>query len=107
MITEEARKKFQNNIKAASFRKLVDDLRKTLESNSDKWRDADGDSTKKIMYKVSALFQFDLNAQSPYILLESAAFVHVFNIKEKFSNFKKVLKGQSLLFGTNVISIKG
>ncbi len=36
LITDEARKKFQNNMKAASFRKRVDDLRKTPESNADK-----------------------------------------------------------------------
>ncbi len=34
LITDEARKKFQNYIKAASFRKRVDDLRKTPESNA-------------------------------------------------------------------------
>ncbi len=36
LITNEARKKFQNNMKAVSFRKRVDDLRKTPESNADK-----------------------------------------------------------------------
>ena len=35
LITDEARKKFQNNMKAASFRKQVDDLRATPESNAD------------------------------------------------------------------------
>lgn len=35
LITDEAREKFQNNMKAASFRKRVDDLRKTLESKED------------------------------------------------------------------------
>ncbi len=36
LITDEVRKKFQNNMKAARFRKRVDDVRKTLETNSDK-----------------------------------------------------------------------
>ncbi len=36
LITDEARKKFQNNMKAASFRKRVNNLRKTPESNLDK-----------------------------------------------------------------------
>ncbi len=35
LITDKARKKFQNNMKAASFRKRVDYLKKTPESNTD------------------------------------------------------------------------
>ena len=34
LITDEAREKFQANMKAASFRKRVDDLRKPLQSDS-------------------------------------------------------------------------
>ncbi len=107
LITDEARKIFQYNMKAASFRKRVDDLRKTTESNSDKWRGADWGSTQKLMYRVSAFSQFDLNARSHNKLLDFAASVHVFNIKEKFSNFKRALKGQSLLWSRNVIFIEG
>ncbi len=59
------------------------------------------------MYRVSALSQFDLNSQSPDKLFDSAASVHVFNTKEKFSNFKRALKDQSFLCGSNVISIEG
>ncbi len=58
------------------------------------------------MYRVSALSPFDLNSQSLDILLDSAASVHVFNIKKKISNFKRALKGQGLLFGGNIISIE-
>ncbi len=58
------------------------------------------------MYRVSALSQFNPNTLSPVILLDSAASVHVFNIKERFSNFKKGLNGQSLLWGSKIISIK-
>ncbi len=36
LITVEEREKFQNNMKAASFRKRVNDLRKTHESIADK-----------------------------------------------------------------------
>ncbi len=35
-----------------------------------------------VMYRVSALSQFDLNARSPDTPLDSAASVHVCNIKE-------------------------
>ncbi len=59
------------------------------------------------MYRVSALSQFDFNARSLDTLLDSAASVHVFNTKEKFSNFKRALKSQGLLCGSNVISIEG
>ncbi len=59
------------------------------------------------MYRVSAISQFDRNARSPDTLLDSAASVHVFNIKEKFSNFKRALNGQGLLCGSSVISIEG
>ncbi len=107
LITDEARQKFQNNKKAARFRKRVDDFRKTPKSNSDEWRSADRGSTKMVMYRVSALSQFDLNTWSPNTLLDSVASIHVFNMKDKFSNFKRALKGQSLLCGSNVISIEG
>ncbi len=94
-------------MKAGSFRKRVDDLRKTLESNADKWGGADRDSTKNVVHRVSAFSSFDLNSRSPNKLLDSAASVHVSNTKEKFSNFKRVLKGQGLLYGSNLISIEG
>ena len=48
---------------------------------------------KKVMYRVSTLSQFSLNARSPDTPLDSAASVHVFNIKERFSNLKRALKG--------------
>ena len=61
----------------------------------------------KVMYRVSALSQFDVNAQSPDTLLDSATSVHVFNIKERFSNFKRAIKGQGLLCDSHMISIEG
>ncbi len=64
-------------------------------------------NTKKIIYRVSAFSQFDVNAQSPDTLLDSAASVHVFNIKEKFLNFKRALKSQGFLWGSNLIFIEG
>ncbi len=62
---------------------------------------------KKVMYRVSALSQFDHNSGSLDTLLDSAPSVYVLNIKERFSNFKRVIKGQRLLCGSNVISIEG
>ncbi len=94
-------------MKAASFGKWVDDLRKTPKRNTDEWRGVDGGSTKKVMYRVSAFSQFDLNVRFSDTLLDSASSVHVFTIKEKFSNFKRALKGQGMLCDSNVISIEG
>ncbi len=92
LITDEQQKNFENNMNAASFKKQVDDLRKKPESNSDKWGGIDGGSMKKVMYRVSAFSQFDLNAWSPDTLLDFTAFVHVFNIKERFSISRKQLR---------------
>ena len=82
-------------------------LRKWPNSNVDEGRSVDEGSMKKLMYIGSAFSQFDLNTRSPDTLLDSAASVHFFNIKERFSNFKKAPKGQSLLCGRKVISIDG
>ena len=79
-------------MKAASFRKQVDNLRKTAESKADKWQGADGSNMKKVMYKVSAFFQFDLNAWSSVTLLDSATSIYVFNIKKDFQNSRKISK---------------
>ncbi len=94
-------------MKAASCRERVDDLRKTPKSNTDEWRGAEKDGMKKVIYRVSAFSEFDLNSWSPNTLLDSAASVHFFNIKERFSNFKRAIKGQGLLFGSKFIAIEG
>ena len=93
-------------MKAASIKKWVDNFKKTPESNLDKLEEEDGGRMKKVMYRVLAFSQFILNGQSPNTLLDSVASVHVFNIKERFLNFKRALKGQGLLYGSNVILIK-
>lgn len=62
---------------------------------------------KKVIYKVSAFSQFNLNTQSYVTLFDSAACAHVFNIKERFLNFKREVKGQALLCNSNIISIEG
>lgn len=66
-----------------------------------------GSSSKKVVYRVSSLSQFDLNrTRPPGTLLDSAASVHVFNTKEKFSNFRRSLRGQGLLCGNDVIPVE-
>lgn len=77
-----------------------------LKSNENQWEDANKNSIKKIIYKVSALFPFDLNAWFFIILLNFTIFVPVFNIKKRFSNFKKSLKSQNPLYNNNIMSIK-
>lgn len=55
-----------------------------------------------------ALSQVDFNSQSlDTTLLDSATSVHVFNIKERFSNFRRASACQGLLDGSSVFSIEG
>ncbi len=93
-------------MKAASLRKQVNNLRKPSETNRNKWGGRERGSMKRVIYKLSVISQFNLNARSSDTLLDSAASVYVFNKKERFSNFKRALKGQGLLCSSNVISIE-
>ena len=47
------------------------------------------------------------NSDNNDLLLDTAASVHVFYDKNKFSNFKRATRGQELLCGIGVIMIKG
>lgn len=66
----------------------------------------DKDSMKKVIYKLSAFYKFYFNTWSLITLLDFATFIHIFNIKERLSNFKKALKGQCLLYSSNVTFIE-
>ena len=46
------------------------------------------------------------NSNNNYLLLDSAASVHVFYDKDKFTNFKRATRSQGLLCGTEVITIE-
>ena len=81
-------------------------LAKTNANNVDEWRYADRSNKEEVVYKISAFSHFERNACSPNILLDLAAFVHVFNKNEMFSNFKRALKGQGFLCGNDIITIK-
>lgn len=62
------------------------------------------------MGRVSALLRWDMHSHNfvnNYALLDSAFFVHVFHNKNRFTNFKKATRDQSLLCGTDTIAIKG
>ena len=62
------------------------------------------------MGRASALSHWDVhshNYDNNYSLLDSAASVHVFYNMDKFTNFRRAIRGQGLLCGTEVISIKG
>lgn len=93
-------------MKAASLRKQVDSLKKMLESNADKWWDVNRSNIIKIIYKVLAFSQFDLNTKFFVTLFDSAIFVHIFNLKKRFLNFKKVLKGQCLFVVATLFLLK-
>lgn len=47
------------------------------------------------------------NSDNNYSLLDSVASVHLFHDKDKFTNFKRAIRGQRLLCGTEVIRIEG
>lgn len=49
-------------MKIPSFKKQVDNFRKIVKNKTDQWWSTDRNNMKKVMYKISALFQFDLNA---------------------------------------------
>ena len=60
------------------------------------------------MYRASSLSQFDLKSHTPDTLLDSAASVHVFNQRDRFSNFRRPLSGQGLRCGNDdIIPIEG
>lgn len=62
------------------------------------------------MGRASALSYWDVhshNSDNNYSLLDSAAFVHVFYDKDKFTNFKRATRGQGLLYSTEIITIEG
>ncbi len=60
------------------------------------------------MGRALALSHWDVhshNSDNNYSLLDSATFVHVFQDKDKFTNFRRVTRGQGLLCGIEVITI--
>ena len=62
------------------------------------------------MGRVSALSRWDMhshNSDNNYSLLDSAASVHVFHDKDRFTNFRRATRGQGLLCGTDTITIEG
>ena len=71
----------------------------------------DGSIAKeKIMGRALALSNWNVhshNSDNNYLLLNFAASVHVFHNKDKFTNFKRATRGQRLLCGKEVITIKG
>lgn len=46
------------------------------------------------------------NCDHNYFSLESVTFIYVFHDKDKFTNFRRVIRGQELLYNTEVILIE-
>lgn len=60
------------------------------------------------MGMVSALSKLETNDRNPnFTLLDSAASVHVFSTKKRFSKFVRAVRGQGLLCGNDIIPIEG
>lgn len=49
----------------------------------------------------------DGRTSDEHTLLDSATFVHVFRRKEKFTRFKRAVRGQGLFCSNDVIPIEG
>lgn len=47
------------------------------------------------------------NLDNNYLLSDSTLFVHIFYDKDNFTNFKRAIRGQGLLYRTEVIIIEG
>ena len=60
----------------------------------------------KVIDKVLVLENYQ-KSSNKYSLLESAASLYVFYLKERFSNFKRSIKKQRLLYSEKIIPIKG
>ena len=61
------------------------------------------------MGRVSAFSYWDKhshNSYNNYLLLDSATSVHVFYDKNRFINFRKAIKDQKLLYGTDTLAIE-
>ena len=105
---------FDNNMKVPSFWKKVTDFRATL-TNADAltaWRCKDGSSKKgRVVGRVLSLSEFKTfstqETNPEYSLFDSAASVHVFHTKERFSNLRTFSRDKGLLCGTSYVPIEG
>lgn len=70
----------------------------------------DGSNVKeKIIGKASALLHWNVHSNNfdhNYLLLDFAVSIHVFYDKNKFTNFRRAIREQGLLYNTEVILIK-
>lgn len=49
---------------------------------------------------------YSYNFDNNYLLLNYTTFVYIFDDKNRFTNFRKVIKGQKLLYNIKTITIK-
>lgn len=114
---------FEKNIKEPTFKKRVADQQARGEPargkqneikqnvTTTKWEYA-GRSTAKKGKKKNRISAFSTNVSNHiypdyYFLLDSAASVHVFQNKARFSNFKMASRRVRLLCGQNIVKIEG
>ena len=109
-ISEDNREILRGNIEVLSFKKKVDDFRASQKSVEDWWCKDGSSSQDKKMGRVLALLDWDIhsyNSENNYSLLYFATSVHVFHYKNMFTNLRKDIRGQGLLYGTETITIEG
>ena len=60
----------------------------------------------KVVGKILALESYQKSFTNCFPL-DLTAFIHVFHLKERFSNFKRSARRQKLLYNRGIITIKG
>lgn len=61
------------------------------------------------MGRLSAILDEDMhnyNSENDYSLLNSTTFVHIFHDKNRLTNFRRVTRGQELLYDTETSTIE-
>ena len=97
-------------MEVTSFKKKIDDFRISQKSFKNWWYVDKSSSQEKIIGRVSVLSRWDMHSHSSdndYSLLDSTFSVNIFHDNNRFTNFKKAIKGQELLCNTDTIAIEG
>lgn len=103
-ISKEAQKTFRNNMKVPSFKEEIEKVRFGI---INKWQWEDESEAKVKVISETLAFQSYQKSSDNCSLLNSAASIHVFHSKERFSNFKRPARRQELLYGKKIVQIEG
>ena len=94
-------------MKVATFKQEVEKERLRQASAAIVWRWGDESKTNVRIVSKTLAIQSYKNERLSTTLLDSAASVHVFNSKDRFSNFRRPARRQKLKCGGGIMPIKG